>query len=229
MTVTLEGGGRDAAASVTPFLAPSSYKAAWYEAGQGLYPERALSEEELALLPPLLPNEAEPAAACTTRAACDARRADLGIAAALAVGPFPTKGCFRKEDRVVWGTGGSRLEIIETNLPGAQERVWCEEPRGGDAPPGTCASDEECAAKVRSQWPAGGSAAVGGCGCYAASDTHPFDECEGQATCRDVQCDDSCAGFEAYCKRNRYALPRRGEHVVPVRSSALCARRILTF
>ena len=66
---------------------------------------------------------------------------------------------------------------------------------------GTCTSDEECTAVVRSQSPTQSSEGVAVCDCYSASSTTPFDECEGQDTdCLMAKCmDDSCAGFEGYC------------------------------
>ena len=65
---------------------------------------------------------------------------------------------------------------------------------------GTCSTDDECKAVVRSQFPAQSSAGVELCDCYAASSTSPFDECEGKETdCMTAKCMDSCAGFEGYC------------------------------
>ena len=41
---------------------------------------------------------------------------------------FPTKGCFSKNNNgnLYFGTGGSVAEMSETNVPGLQERVWCD-------------------------------------------------------------------------------------------------------
>jgi len=66
---------------------------------------------------------------------------------------------------------------------------------------GTCTSDSECTATVRSRLPNQSSSGVGLCACYAASSTHPFDECEGEddSTCKIAKCVNSCAGLEAHC------------------------------
>ena len=34
-------------------------------------------------------------------------------------------GCFRKNTKVYWGTGGTDAQMITTEFPGAQERIWC--------------------------------------------------------------------------------------------------------
>ena len=41
---------------------------------------------------------------------------------------------------------------------------------------GTCTTDEDCSAKVRSRFPSESSAGVGMCQCYAASSVDTFDE-----------------------------------------------------
>ena len=65
---------------------------------------------------------------------------------------------------------------------------------------GTCTSDDECTAVVRSHSPPQSSEGVAVCDCYSASSTFPFDECEGQDTdCLMAKCMDSCAGYEGYC------------------------------
>ncbi len=54
---------------------------------------------------------------------------------------------------------------------------------------------------VRSRLPENSATGVDLCGCYAASSTSPFDECEGQsdATCMVAKCTNTCDGFVAYC------------------------------
>ncbi|KAL7435545.1 hypothetical protein ACHAXH_005858 [Discostella pseudostelligera] len=65
---------------------------------------------------------------------------------------------------------------------------------------GTCVSDDECTATVRSRYPSQSSTGVGLCECYAASTVAPFDECEGfTQNCIVARCMNGCAGFEGYC------------------------------
>jgi len=66
---------------------------------------------------------------------------------------------------------------------------------------GTCTSDDECTAVVRSRYPENSTMGVELCQCYAASSIAPFDECEGEsdATCVVAKCTNACDGFEAYC------------------------------
>lgn len=66
---------------------------------------------------------------------------------------------------------------------------------------GTCTTDDECSAVVRSRMPSESNAGVDLCDCYAASSTAPFDECEGEGdeTCAIAKCMNSCEGMEAYC------------------------------
>ncbi|KAL3769180.1 hypothetical protein ACHAW5_000650 [Stephanodiscus triporus] len=65
---------------------------------------------------------------------------------------------------------------------------------------GTCNSDEECIAVVRSRYPAQSSMGVELCQCYSASSIAAFDECEGENdSCVIAKCTNTCDGFEAYC------------------------------
>ena len=53
---------------------------------------------------------------------------------------------------------------------------------------------------VRSRYPSGSGTGVDLCGCYAASSTDPFDECEGnEVSCVVARCMNTCAGMEAQC------------------------------
>ena len=63
---------------------------------------------------------------CLTLAQCKERSADSGFGTVIA-GNHATKGCFRKKDRAYWGAGGSVAEMAATDLPSAQERLWCGE------------------------------------------------------------------------------------------------------
>ena len=53
---------------------------------------------------------------------CKAKSEEMGMI--FESGTFPTKGCFSKNDKVFWSQG-SEDEMISTDLPGTQERVWC--------------------------------------------------------------------------------------------------------
>ena len=65
---------------------------------------------------------------------------------------------------------------------------------------GSCKSQEDCSATIRSQKPAGSSIGVDMCECYATSSTAPFDECEAEQTCATAKCaGNACEGYEAYC------------------------------
>lgn len=71
---------------------------------------------------------------------------------------------------------------------------------GGDDEVGSCNRQEECYATIRSQKPIDSSMGVELCGCYAASSTAPFDECEGNVeSCAMAKCMNTCEGLEAYC------------------------------
>jgi heat shock protein HslJ len=71
---------------------------------------------------------------------------------------------------------------------------------GGNDKVGSCNRQEECSATIRSQKPIESSMGVDLCGCYAASSTAPFDECEGHIkSCAMAKCMNSCEGLEAYC------------------------------
>lgn len=66
---------------------------------------------------------------------------------------------------------------------------------------GTCTSNADCSATVRSRYPSESLAGVDMCQCYAASSMNPFDECEGETdeTCAIAKCVNSCENSEAYC------------------------------
>ena len=73
---------------------------------------------------------------------------------------------------------------------------------------GTCTSDTDCSAVVRSRYPSNSTAEdVDMCQCYAASSKDPFDECEGETneTCAIAKCDvNSCENSVAYCDTPRW-------------------------
>lgn len=71
---------------------------------------------------------------------------------------------------------------------------------GGNDEVGSCNRQEECYATIRSQEPIDSNIGVDLCGCYAASSTAPFYECEGRVECCATEkCMSTCKGFEAYC------------------------------
>jgi heat shock protein HslJ len=71
---------------------------------------------------------------------------------------------------------------------------------GGNDEVGSCNRQEECYATIRSQKPIDSNLGVELCGCYAASSTAPFDECEGNVeSCAMAKCMNTCEGLEAYC------------------------------
>ena len=70
------------------------------------------------------------AVACKTATQCKQKYADnqgvLFDDTEIVVGNHPTKGCFTKNDRVFFGTGGSTENEETTNLPGERKRLWCD-------------------------------------------------------------------------------------------------------
>lgn len=63
---------------------------------------------------------------CATELECDTRRQQLDILR-FEVGEFPTKGCFTKNGIAFWSTGGTVEEEMREDLPGIQERIWCDD------------------------------------------------------------------------------------------------------
>ncbi len=63
---------------------------------------------------------------CTTEEACDAKRKELGFTAFYVDSAYPTKGCFYKNDKAFFGTGGTDFDMATEDLPGIQERIWCD-------------------------------------------------------------------------------------------------------
>ena len=61
--------------------------------------------------------------ACLTEDECKAKSEEMGMI--FESGAFPTKGCYSKNDKVFWSQG-SEEEMISTDLPGVQERVYCD-------------------------------------------------------------------------------------------------------
>mmetsp|Transcript_29640 Transcript_29640/g.62960 ORF Transcript_29640/g.62960 Transcript_29640/m.62960 type:complete len:867 (-) Transcript_29640:380-2980(-) len=64
-----------------------------------------------------------------SRLECDEKRLEMGMAT-LSAGNYPTKGCFSKSGAAYWGSGGSAAEMSRADLPGVQERIWCDKGAG---------------------------------------------------------------------------------------------------
>ena len=41
---------------------------------------------------------------------------------------YPTKGCYQKNEKVFFGSGGTVEDMSLTELPGVQQRLWCDAP-----------------------------------------------------------------------------------------------------
>jgi len=63
---------------------------------------------------------------CMTREECAVRRQELGFSSFYVDASYPSKGCFSKNDKAFFGLGGTDEEMGEADLPGLQERIWCE-------------------------------------------------------------------------------------------------------
>lgn len=61
---------------------------------------------------------------CLTKEACSTRARRIGIDVFLS-GDYPTKGCYSKNGKSYW-SAGSRAEMSTTNLPGVQNRIFCQ-------------------------------------------------------------------------------------------------------
>mmetsp|Transcript_1379 Transcript_1379/g.3032 ORF Transcript_1379/g.3032 Transcript_1379/m.3032 type:complete len:694 (-) Transcript_1379:93-2174(-) len=119
VNVELMGLGDETTSRDMPFLKSSTYDATWYESGCLSYSTTAPPVPG-----PSTPSEME-RTACLTEEECDAIRQSRDIGSFIA-GEFPSKGCFAKNGIVYWGRGGSMEDISESDLPGVQERIWCE-------------------------------------------------------------------------------------------------------
>ena len=76
---------------------------------------------------------------------------------------------------------------------------------------GTCDSNSQCTARIRSRYPEISHTNIALCDCYAASSVAPFDECEGESdeTCLIADCySNSCDGMVAYCPRSKNGSSR---------------------
>lgn len=65
---------------------------------------------------------------CTTEEQCRQQFSNMAtaIGGVFFAGDFPTKGCFMKNGNVYFGSGSMvEDDLAETDLPGSQERIWC--------------------------------------------------------------------------------------------------------
>ncbi|KAL3799013.1 hypothetical protein HJC23_005152 [Cyclotella cryptica] len=63
---------------------------------------------------------------CETAEACNQRRQQLGFTQYTVSPNLPSMGCFSKGNKAYFGTGGSKAEMTQIDLPGAQNRIWCQ-------------------------------------------------------------------------------------------------------
>ena len=68
-----------------------------------------------------------PGGVCLTVDQCQRKFSSMSTGGEFIVGEFPTKGCFSKNINIYFGTGSTtEEELAETELPGTQERIWCD-------------------------------------------------------------------------------------------------------
>ena len=62
--------------------------------------------------------------ACLTQAQCNNKRQELGLNV-FHTGTWTTKGCYSKNGKAFFSTGGNTAQMSTTNLPGVLKRIWC--------------------------------------------------------------------------------------------------------
>lgn len=62
--------------------------------------------------------------ACLTQAQCNTKRKEMGLTQ-FHTGTWTTKGCYSKNGKAFFSTGGSTAQMSTTNLPGVLQRIWC--------------------------------------------------------------------------------------------------------
>ena len=62
--------------------------------------------------------------ACLTQAQCNNKRKQMGITH-FHTGSWTTKGCYSKNGKAFFSTGGTTAQMSSTNLPGVLKRIWC--------------------------------------------------------------------------------------------------------
>jgi len=83
--------------------------------------------------------------ACTTPSACDRKRLELGMTK-FSTGDYPSKGCFSKNGKAYWGSDGTETmqDISTVDLPGVQERIWCDGMNSGEDNNGGVKKNGQC-------------------------------------------------------------------------------------
>lgn len=133
-----------------PFLNSSSYDAIWYEAGCPMPVFSNTPATTTATMPPTSTTTESTTelgsgkffGPCPSETACNEYRKKLGLER-FEVGEFPSKGCFSKNGIAYWSTGGTAEEEAREDLPGIQERIWCDaEPESSPSPTVVSTTDE---------------------------------------------------------------------------------------
>jgi len=65
-------------------------------------------------------------APCLTKAQCRKKFREMETGGTFNQGDWETKGCFKKNGNGFWGIGGDEEMMSESELPGKQERIWCD-------------------------------------------------------------------------------------------------------
>ncbi|KAL7543025.1 hypothetical protein ACHAWF_007310 [Thalassiosira exigua] len=71
---------------------------------------------------------------CLTVDQCRKKYQSMNTGGGFYVNSWATKGCFMKGSNIFFGTGGTVDQMLETDLNGVQERVWCNEEESFVAP-----------------------------------------------------------------------------------------------
>ena len=106
---------------------------------------------------------------------------------------------FRASTSVNTNTQSSRDATQKDANTGTQSSRDSTQNKSLDGYDAKCKNDDECFPKIRGSAPASWAGAEL-CECYSASETHPFDECEGDEQCFMARCVNyECYDFEVYC------------------------------
>ena len=62
--------------------------------------------------------------ACLTQGQCNNKRKEIGLTQ-FHIGSWTTKGCYSKNGKAFFSTGGTTAQMSTTNLPGVLKRIWC--------------------------------------------------------------------------------------------------------
>lgn len=148
--------------ALMPFLDPGFYEAIWNYTSYWCV---VFGSYQPTTDPTPAPGGTVEEVPCMTREECDVRRQELGFSSFYVDASYPSKGCFSKNDKAFFGLGGTDEEMGKADLPGLQERIWCErsveaipelEGFPTSSPPATggggdeesvCLTEEECNAR----------------------------------------------------------------------------------